>query len=100
MPPATRTFQALRMAVNDELGSLTAGLHAAKDLAAPDGRVVVIAFHSHEDRIVKHQFRAWAAAGTAEILTRSPLRADASEVAENRRARSAKLRAAHMTPGD
>ena len=99
MHPATRTFQALRMAVNDELGSLTAGLHAAKDLAAPDGRVVVIAFHSHEDRIVKHQFRAWAAAGTAEILTRSPLRADASEVAENRRARSAKLRAAHMTPG-
>ena len=96
--PATRTFQALRMAVNDELGALTAGLQAAHDLAAPDGRVTVIAFHSHEDRIVKHRFRAWADAGTAEILTRSPRRADAAEVTANRRARSAKLRAARLTP--
>ena len=95
--PATRTFQALRMAVNDELGALTAGLEAAHHVAAPGGRVVVIAFHSHEDRIVKHRFRAWAHAGTAEILTRSPQRADATEVTANRRARSAKLRAARLT---
>lgn len=95
--PATRTFQALRMATNDELGALAAGLNAAHELAASDGRVVVISFHSHEDRMVKQQFRAWAAHGEAEILTRSPHRADSAEISANRRSRSAKLRAVRMT---
>jgi len=94
--PATRTFQAFRMATNDELGALLAGLSAARGLATPNGRVVVISFHSHEDRIAKHQFRAWSSADDADILTRSPVRADTTEVAANRRSRSAKLRAARL----
>jgi 16S rRNA (cytosine1402-N4)-methyltransferase len=85
------------MATNDELRALAAGLHAANELAASEARVVVISFHSHEDRMVKHQFRAWATDGRAEILTRSPHRADSAEISANRRSRSAKLRAVRMT---
>ena len=89
--PATRTFQALRIAVNDELGALEAGLHAALTRTAIGGRVAAISFHSLEDRIVKHTFREDP---RVRALTRKPLVADDDEVASNPRARSAKLRVA------
>jgi 16S rRNA (cytosine1402-N4)-methyltransferase len=92
--PATRTFQALRIAVNDELGALEAALDAAPDLLKPGGRIAVISFHSLEDRIVKWRFRSWADQGLARVLTRKPLQADVDEIRHNPRARSAKLRAA------
>lgn len=90
--PARRTFQALRIWVNDELGALEEGLHAAWRVVAPGGRVVAIAFHSLEDRIVKHQFRAWQQEGTGKLITRHPLSPDEKEVEVNPRSRSAKLR--------
>ncbi len=89
--PATRVFQALRIAVNDELDVLREGLAAAVDTLRAGGRIVAISFHSLEDRIVKHTFRGDA---RLEILTKKPLVPDAREMAENPRARSAKLRAA------
>ena len=89
--PATRTFQALRIAVNDELGALRDGLDAALARTVPGGRIAVISFHSLEDRIVKQTFREDA---RARALTRKPLVAGDDEVAANPRARSAKLRAA------
>jgi 16S rRNA (cytosine1402-N4)-methyltransferase len=89
--PATRTFQALRIAVNDELGALHAGLDAALELTAIGGRVAAISFHSLEDRIVKHTFRDDP---RALSLVRKPIVADDDEVATNPRARSAKLRVA------
>ncbi|HEX9069327.1 MAG TPA: 16S rRNA (cytosine(1402)-N(4))-methyltransferase RsmH [Ktedonobacterales bacterium] len=107
--PATRTFQALRIAVNDELGSLQRALTAAVDLLAPGGRIAIISFHSLEDRIVKHFFRdeqrgcvCPPEAPTCvcghephlRVLTRRPIQASAEEVAANPRARSAKLRVA------
>jgi len=92
--PATRTFQALRIAVNEEQSGLDASLAAAVDLLAPGGRVVVISFHSLEDRIVKQTYRSLEAAGRVRILTKRPLTASEAEVQENPRARSAKLRAA------
>jgi 16S rRNA (cytosine1402-N4)-methyltransferase len=97
--PATKTFQALRIAVNDELGSLETALPAAASLLAPGGRLAVIAFHSLEDRRVKQFFRAGGsdAARLAE-LTRKPLIPGQTEVAENPRARSAKLRVAERLP--
>ena len=91
--PATRTFQALRMAVNDETRNLERGLEIAQSRVRPGGRVVAISFHSGEDRIVKRAFREWTAAGRGETLTRKPLTPGADEVAANPRARSAKLRA-------
>ncbi len=94
--PATRTFQALRIATNDELGALDQGLDSALDLAAPDGRIVTIAFHSLEDRIVKERFRAWARTGTAELLTRKIVRPARDEVVANPRSRSARLRAVRV----
>ncbi len=101
--PATRVFQALRIAVNDELGALEAGLDAAVELLRPGGRLVVISFHSLEDRIVKWRFLRWAdaSAGTARlrILTRKPITASPAETAVNPRARSAKLRVAEGTGG-
>lgn len=92
--PATRTFQALRIWVNRELDALDAFLvNAARRLLA-NARLAVITFHSLEDRIVKHTFRAMAAAGEGlSILTKRPLVATDEEVAQNPRARSAKLRA-------
>jgi len=95
--PATRTFQALRIAVNDELGALEAALKGLPRWLAPGGRVAVISFHSLEDRIVKQAFRDHEAAGEVEVVTRKPLRPSAAEVATNRRARSARLRVAERT---
>jgi 16S rRNA (cytosine1402-N4)-methyltransferase len=92
--PATRTFQALRIAVNDELGALEAGLDAGVRLLKPGGRIAVISFHSLEDRVVKWRFRAWADQGLARVLTRKPLQPGPDETQRNPRARSAKLRVA------
>lgn len=89
--PATRTFQALRIAVNDELRSLERLLTALPELLSPGGRAVIISFHSLEDRRVKEAFRADS---RYEVLTKKPIVASESEVAANPRSRSAKLRAA------
>ncbi|MDP3703730.1 MAG: 16S rRNA (cytosine(1402)-N(4))-methyltransferase, partial [Candidatus Omnitrophota bacterium] len=86
-------FQALRMAVNDELGALEAVLSALPDVLAPDGRAVIISFHSLEDRLVKRRFLEAADTGWGRILTKKPVRPDAEEAHRNPRARSAKLRA-------
>jgi 16S rRNA (cytosine1402-N4)-methyltransferase len=91
--PATRTFQALRLAVNRELESLIAALPQAFALAEADGIVAVISFHSLEDRIVKRFFREQSRKSQGEILTKKPLRATSEETRKNPRARSAKLRA-------
>jgi 16S rRNA (cytosine1402-N4)-methyltransferase len=91
--PATRTFQALRMAVNGDLQNLARSLDAALDRLRPQGRMLVISFHSAEDRIVKHRFRSYVHAGNARLITRKPLRPGPAEVAANVRSRSAKLRA-------
>jgi 16S rRNA (cytosine1402-N4)-methyltransferase len=92
--PATRTFQALRVAVNDELGNLRALLSAAPDLLKNSGEIAVISYHSLEDRLVKNDFRQNEKGGTYRILTKKPIEASREEIAENRRARSAKLRIA------
>lgn len=94
--PATRTFQALRIAVNGELESLEQALPQAVELLAPGGRLAVIAFHSLEDRIVKHFFRAEASGDTPRLrlITKKPLEADEAEQQHNPRSRSAKLRVA------
>jgi 16S rRNA (cytosine1402-N4)-methyltransferase len=89
--PATRVFQALRIAVNDELGVLREGLLAAIDTLRAGGRIVAISFHSLEDRIVKQTFRD---SDRLDVLTKKPLVPEEREMAENPRARSAKLRAA------
>jgi 16S rRNA (cytosine1402-N4)-methyltransferase len=109
--PATRTFQALRIFVNDELGELAHGLAAAERALKPSGRLVAVAFHSLEDRIVKtflaershtpagsrHRPDVVAPAPTFRVLTRRPQTPDDAEIADNPRARSAKLRAAERT---
>ena len=93
--PATRTFQALRIFVNRELDDLQALLEAAPGILRPGGRVVVISFHSLEDRIVKDAFREGANKDTYyRILTKKPVTASEQESDRNPRARSAKLRAA------
>jgi 16S rRNA (cytosine1402-N4)-methyltransferase len=114
LDPATRTFQALRMAVNDELGELSRGLVAAERLLAPEGRFVVVAYHSLEDRRVKRFLaeraglarapsRHWPGPVTKKpqpsfrLLTRRARRPSAQEIARNPRARSARLRAAART---
>ncbi len=113
--PATRTFQALRIAVNDELGELERALDAAENILNPGGRMVVVSFHSLEDRIVKAVFkeksgRAANASRYApaaqnneavvfDLLTNKALTPSAKEVAENSRSRSAKLRAAQYIGG-
>jgi 16S rRNA (cytosine1402-N4)-methyltransferase len=91
---ATRTFQALRIAVNDELGALTEALPVLLDLLAPGGRLAVISFHSLEDRIVKRFMRRASDEGRLKLLNKKPVTASAEELRENPRARSAKLRAA------
>lgn len=90
--PATRTFQALRIAVNDELGQLERTLPVALEKLAPGGRAVVISFHSLEDRIVKHCFRGLGREGGFRVVTKRPLVASEAECAANPAARSAKLR--------
>lgn len=92
--PATRVFQALRVAVNDELGALEEGLDAAAGRLKPGGRLCVISFHSLEDRRVKHGFRRYEREGRMKVLTRRPVLPGPEEVAANPRSRSAKLRAA------
>ncbi|MHB1294312.1 MAG: 16S rRNA (cytosine(1402)-N(4))-methyltransferase RsmH [Anaerolineae bacterium] len=107
--PATRTFQGLRITVNDELGSLEAVLGQAVNLLAPAGRIVVISFHSLEDRIAKQFLRRESQdcvcpphlpkcvcghLATVRVLTRKPIRATEAEIARNPRSRSARLRAA------
>ncbi len=93
--PATRTFQALRIAVNDELDALRESLTAAVDRLRSAGRIVAISFHSLEDRIVKTTFRDDA---RLEVLTKRPVVPNDDEIARNPRARSAKLRAAQRKP--
>lgn len=111
LPPATRVFQALRIAVNHELDELESALQGAERLLAPDGRLVVISFHSLEDRCVKHFLQQAALPCicppgfpctchkrvTFEILTRKPVVADEAELVANPRAACAKLRAARRT---
>ena len=110
--PATRTFQALRIAVNDELGELESGLAAAETLLRPGGRLVVVTFHSLEDRIVKTFLRKRSDAASAPsrhmptgaknipsftLLSKKPIDPSAEEITANPRARSARLRAAIRT---
>ena len=95
--PATRTFQALRIHVNGELDEIKALLEIAPKLLRPGGRLVVISFHSLEDRLVKDAFKLGAQQGIYEVLTRKPVIAGAEEADRNPRARSAKLRAAERT---
>jgi 16S rRNA (cytosine1402-N4)-methyltransferase len=90
--PATRTFQALRIAVNDELSGLDTFLERAIGALKTRARLVVIAFHSLEDRVVKQTFRRQAAAGVVRLVTRRPLTPSDAEIAVNPRARSARLR--------
>ncbi|MGB1547510.1 MAG: 16S rRNA (cytosine(1402)-N(4))-methyltransferase, partial [Alphaproteobacteria bacterium] len=105
-------FQALRIHVNDELGEIERGLNAAEILLKPEAKIAVVSFHSLEDRIVKHFFRARSATGTGtsrhlplapkrapsfRLLTKRAVRPSEEEVAENPRARSARLRAAART---
>ena len=94
--PATRTFQALRIHVNRELDEIRKLLEAAPHLLKPSARIVVISFHSLEDRIAKDALRDGAAKGIWTVLTRKPEIADEEETDRNPRARSAKLRAAEM----
>ncbi len=111
--PARRVFQAIRIVVNDELGAVAEGLEAALAAVRPGGRVVVIAYHSLEDRIVKRRFAAGAAgcvcppdlpvcacgqAAELRRLTRKPLRPSPEEIERNPRARSARLRALEKVP--
>jgi 16S rRNA (cytosine1402-N4)-methyltransferase len=96
--PATKTFQALRLYVNDELGALRDGLAAALKCTKPGGRIAVITFHSIEDRIVKHIFRDEATKGTGGLVTKKPILPSAAELSENPRARSAKLRVFQVCP--
>ncbi len=111
--PATRTFQALRIAVNDELGELDRGLSAVEQLLMPGGRFAVVSFHSLEDRRVKEFLRSrsggaprasrhqppsgGAASPSFKLLSRRPINPSAAEIAHNPRARSARLRAAERT---
>lgn len=90
--PATKTFQALRIAVNDEIGSVREGLDAALRVLAPGGRLAVITFHSIEDRIVKGIFRDAAHDGVGALSPKKPIVPTRGEILKNRRARSAKLR--------
>jgi 16S rRNA (cytosine1402-N4)-methyltransferase len=95
--PATRTFMALRLAVNAELENLERFLDRVLLVLRPGGRVVIISFHSLEDRPVKQAFRRWQGEGRASVLTRKVVRPGDEEIANNPRARSAKLRAAEKS---
>jgi 16S rRNA (cytosine1402-N4)-methyltransferase len=92
--PATRTFQALRIYVNDELGNLEKILDGLEKIVKPGGRVVIISFHSLEDGLVKRHLREVAKEGRAEILTKKPITPSEEEIKANPKSRSAKLRAA------
>ncbi len=90
--PATKTFQALRMAVNDELTTLSQGLEGAVQILKPKGRLAVISYHSLEDRIVKQYFKKEEEEGKVYIITKKPIVPSEEEMKENPRSRSAKLR--------
>lgn len=90
--PATKTFQAIRIAVNDELGALREGLTKGFIRLAPGGRMAVISFHSLEDRIVKDFFKKQAGEGQGTIITKKPITPSAEELSRNPKSRSAKLR--------
>ncbi len=92
--PATRTFQALRIRVNNELGEIQSLLKSAGSLLKPGGRLVLISFHSLEDRLVKDAFREWGREKKFEVLTKKPVVAGEEEEMRNPRSRSAKMRAA------
>ncbi|HEX3373400.1 MAG TPA: 16S rRNA (cytosine(1402)-N(4))-methyltransferase RsmH [Edaphobacter sp.] len=92
--PATRTFQALRIRVNNELGEIQSLLKCAGSLLKPGGRLVLISFHSLEDRLVKDAYREAGRAKVFEVLTKKPIVADEQEQMRNPRSRSAKMRAA------
>jgi 16S rRNA (cytosine1402-N4)-methyltransferase len=92
--PATRSFQALRIEVNEELVELEKLLEAAPPALAPEGRLIVVSFHSLEDRLVKHALRRWAGRGVLRILTKHVIRPGEEEVTRNPASRSARLRAA------
>jgi 16S rRNA (cytosine1402-N4)-methyltransferase len=98
--PATRVFQALRMAVNDEPAQLDALLQQAPRWIRPGGRFVVIAFHSFDDRKIKQSFRQLGRAGRAAVLTKHVVKPDATEVRMNPPSRSAVLRAVEILRGD
>ena len=95
--PATRTFLALRLAVNRELENLEAFLATVLEVLAPGGRLVMLSFHSLEDRPVKRAFQSWQREGRARILTRKVIRPSEAERRANPRSRSAKLRAAEKS---
>ncbi len=97
--PATRTFQAFRIAVNRELESLEMAMEHCVKRLAPGGRICVISFHSLEDRIVKHKFRQMAKDGLLNLITKKPLRPNDEETSQNIRARSARLRIAEREEG-
>lgn len=90
--PATRVFQAIRIEVNDELNALKEGLQSSLEILAPGGRIVVISFHSLEDRIVKQMFERWRLKNRGKVLMRKPISATFEETLINKRSRSAKLR--------
>ena len=92
--PATRTFQAIRIRVNDELGEIRSLLESAGSLLKPGGRLVLISFHSLEDRLVKDAFKAAKDAKVFSVLTKKPVIAGEQEMLRNPRSRSAKMRAA------
>ncbi|HUO09238.1 MAG TPA: 16S rRNA (cytosine(1402)-N(4))-methyltransferase RsmH [Phycisphaerae bacterium] len=98
--PATRTFQALRMAVNSELESLQDLLAAVPGMMSKNGRAVFISFHSGEDRLVKQATRQWEEQGACEILTKKPVEAGEEETNRNPRSRSAKVRAVRFGTGN
>lgn len=87
-----QVFQAIRIAVNDELGAISSALPLGLDQLVTGGRIVVISFHSLEDRLVKQQFQMWQKQGRGEIITPHPVRPDGVEISQNPRSKSAKLR--------
>ena len=94
--PATRIFQALRIAVNDELNALKEALPQALEVVSEGGRILIISFHSLEDRIVKHTFREWEGQGLGMVATRKPISPSDDELKRNPRSRSAKMRVFQM----
>ena len=90
--PATRVFQALRIAINDEVNNIKEVLPKALDLLESNGKLYVISFHSLEDRVVKYQFKEWEVLNMGKIVTKKPISPGKEEVERNRRSRSSKLR--------
>lgn len=90
--PATKVFQALRIAVNDELGALSEALPQALEVTNKNGRIVVVSFHSLEDRVVKNFFKSWKSEGMGQVLTKKPMVPSKDEINANPKSRSAKMR--------